>query len=79
MFRHVEHQWAYMDYGCSTNFRLFVCSMYLPKYDPETGDTVGPCKETCNRAKSRCKSVMRDTRSRWPNNWKYVLCYVLIC
>lgn len=66
VYRHIEHQWAYMDYGCSNNFRQFVCSLYLPKYDPVTQTVAGPCKEMCSKARNRCKKTMRETRSRWP-------------
>ncbi|KAL4216345.1 hypothetical protein ACF0H5_024072 [Mactra antiquata] len=70
VYRHIEHQWAYMDYGCSNNFRLFVCALYLPKYEAENKPTIGPCKETCNRARSRCKGPMKQTKSRWPKKFK---------
>lgn len=70
VYRHIEHQWAYMDYGCSRNFRLFVCSLYLPKYDPGTQTNVGPCKETCNQARKKCKKTMKQQGSRWPRHYK---------
>ncbi|XP_045184082.2 frizzled-10-A-like [Mercenaria mercenaria] len=70
VYRHIQHHWAYMDYGCSNNFRQFVCSFYLPKYDPQTQTSVGPCREMCTTAKKKCKKTMRQTRSRWPRQFK---------
>ena len=61
-----------MDYGCSNNFRVYVCSLYLPRYDPVTQTTAGPCRETCNRARSRCRRMMKQSGSRWPRNFKYL-------
>ena len=69
-FRRIQHFWAFMDYGCSNNFRVFVCSLYLPRYDSVTMTTSGPCKETCNRARSRCRKTMKQARSRWPRNFR---------
>ncbi|KAH3741005.1 atrial natriuretic peptide-converting enzyme-like [Dreissena polymorpha] len=70
VYRHIEHYWSYMDYGCSINFRKFVCAMFLPEYDVSTSRAVGPCKELCSQAKRKCKKVMQQLRSKWPKNWK---------
>ncbi|WAR14739.1 FZD1-like protein [Mya arenaria] len=56
-----------MDYGCSVNFRQFVCSLYLPRYDVQDGAVTGPCKEMCNHAKRKCNRLTSIRRNRDAN------------
>lgn len=68
--RHIEPLWTYIDYGCSNNFRLFVCSTFLPKYDLQTRKSSSPCKEMCQKARQRCKPAFKQTNSKWPRSLK---------
>ncbi|XP_050399430.1 secreted frizzled-related protein 4 [Patella vulgata] len=70
VYRSLEYLWPFMDIGCSRNFRVLACGMYLPKCPGNTGVEGGlkPCKETCRRAR-RCRTKMRELQSEWPTDF----------
>ncbi|XP_041355646.1 atrial natriuretic peptide-converting enzyme-like [Gigantopelta aegis] len=68
VYRALEYLWSFMDIGCSSNFRLFVCSLYLPKCTRRTLQQL-PCKETCTRAKNGCEDRMEELQSSWPSHF----------
>ncbi|XP_059141327.1 atrial natriuretic peptide-converting enzyme-like [Physella acuta] len=59
VFRHISHMSVYLDFSCSKNLRLMVCSLYLPKCKGRQPG-IGPCKSTCMQAKKGCEKPLNE-------------------
>ena len=46
--------------GCSDDLLPLICAAYLPTCDPDTGDVINACKETCRRISKDCKDAMKE-------------------
>ncbi|ESO87898.1 hypothetical protein LOTGIDRAFT_89037, partial [Lottia gigantea] len=70
VYRALEYLWPFMDIGCSRNFRVMACGLYLPKC-PTGGQRMGfkPCRETCKKAR-RCRRRLTELQSTWPREFK---------
>ncbi|XP_034534269.1 uncharacterized protein LOC117808693, partial [Notolabrus celidotus] len=51
---------------CSTDIRLFVCTVYAPKC--VAGEVQKPCRSFCQRAKQGCEGLMRSFGVSWPED-----------
>ena len=65
------HQfWPLVDIKCSPDLRLFLCSMYAPKCQPNFKGEVLPCRSLCRRARKGCVRLMRTYGFSWPERMR---------
>nr|KAG5695401.1 hypothetical protein BaRGS_033614 [Batillaria attramentaria] len=65
VYRVLEHIWALIDRGCSHNFRLLACSLFLPKCAGR-GPGREPCMKTCKKTKRICQPRLESFGYDWP-------------
>ncbi|KAL8574740.1 hypothetical protein ACOMHN_023944 [Nucella lapillus] len=68
VYRVLEHMWAQIDTGCSQNFRLLTCSLYLPRCVGR-GVAKGPCRKTCKVTQRVCEPRLEALGYSWPEQF----------
>lgn len=61
--------WAMMDRGCSRNFRLLACSLYLPMCTGSNRPGREPCASTCWSTKEICEDRLLSFGYPWPTQF----------
>ncbi|XP_028411368.1 uncharacterized protein LOC114533935 isoform X1 [Dendronephthya gigantea] len=56
-----------VDTFCSSELETFLCSIFLPRYDPESLVSQKPCREACDRVYKSCKFAIARSRFHWPH------------
>ena len=54
--------------GCSSALRLFLCSIYVPKFEVHRTVTK-PCRSLCEKARQGCEPMMVKFGFSWPDSF----------
>ncbi|XP_037783114.1 frizzled-4-like [Penaeus monodon] len=56
-----------IQYGCSSQLKLFLCSIYAPLCTPQVPTPIGPCRDLCETVRNRCAPVLSELGYPWPH------------
>ena len=64
--REMKHFMALVETGCSSQSRLFLCSLYFPLCAPHLRGPLLPCRSLCEGVRAGCAPVLRKYGYAWP-------------
>uniref|UniRef100_T1JHL5 FZ domain-containing protein n=1 Tax=Strigamia maritima TaxID=126957 RepID=T1JHL5_STRMM len=65
---HINQYIPLIKVKCSSDFRLFLCSLYFPKCNGDDPPTP-PCKSLCESAKNGCEPLIKKFGFSWPHEF----------